>query len=187
MAIPRLKDEVWKPIDWIYDKEGKLIEGFFISNKGRGVFMERVLTPDVNEEGYETCNMGGKRYKVHRLVATAFVPNEDPEHNDVVDHIDGRKQNNASSNLRWVTRQENTRAAYANGLIKTRDLTDILVVDQDDIGTLYSSQIEAANATGIDSNLVNKVARGAMKTIRGLRFIKIRELHDKRRKSCGEG
>ena len=52
---------------------------------------------------------------VHRLVAEAFVPN--PNHKKEVNHIDGNNQNNAASNLEWLTRRESTQRAYANGLI----------------------------------------------------------------------
>ena len=45
--------------------------------------------------------------RVHRIVATAFHGNP-PTEEYVVDHIDSNKQNNRPSNLRWVTRFENT-------------------------------------------------------------------------------
>jgi len=46
---------------------------------------------------------------VHRMVATAFVHNPDPETFTVVDHIDGDKLNNHYTNLEWVTQSENMR------------------------------------------------------------------------------
>ena len=47
----------------------------------------------------------GSRHYIHRLVATAFVPNPDPE-NTIVIHIDGNKKNNYRENLRWGKRSE---------------------------------------------------------------------------------
>jgi len=46
-------------------------------------------------------------YKVHRLVAEAFIPNPHSEINTVVHHIDGNPFNNNASNLMWCTYQYN--------------------------------------------------------------------------------
>tara|TARA_R110000822_G_scaffold251423_1_gene378276 strand:+ start:226 stop:672 length:447 start_codon:yes stop_codon:yes gene_type:complete len=52
-------------------------------------------------------NNGNQDFKlVHRLVATAFLPNDDNK--PCVDHIDRDKTNNHVSNLRWVTHSENS-------------------------------------------------------------------------------
>ena len=54
------------------------------------------------------CKDGkSKNLYVHRLLATAFIPN--PENKPCIDHINGVKDDNRLENLRWVTPSENQR------------------------------------------------------------------------------
>lgn len=74
--------------------------------------LECVLTACMNPQNtYMYVNLFKDKRQgiksVHRLVASAFIPN--PENKPLVDHIDQNRQNNAVSNLRWVTYAENGR------------------------------------------------------------------------------
>ena len=73
---------------------------------------------------------------VHRLVAMAWVPNDDFVEKNVVDHIDGNKYNNIASNLRWVKNGENT--AYA---VNSTDSRWVLMnIETNEIKHFYSLQ-----------------------------------------------
>lgn len=79
----------------------------------------RVLKPFQDKDGYKKVNlvMGGKKrrqFMIHRLVSKMFIPN--PENKPEVNHKDGNKQNNNIDNLEWVTKRENARHAWDNGL-----------------------------------------------------------------------
>ncbi len=60
---------------------------------------------------YLSC---GKDHHMHKMVGRAWVYNPCPSKFKWIDHIDGDKQNNHASNLRWVS-------PSLNGLNKTRD------------------------------------------------------------------
>ena len=55
-----------------------------------------------------------KTVYVHRLIASAFIPN--PDNLPTVNHIDGDTSNNSVDNLEWVSYSENMRHAYRVGL-----------------------------------------------------------------------
>jgi hypothetical protein len=73
--------------------------------------------------GYEVISLYNdsgvrKTYKVHRLIAEAFLGIPLPKME--VNHKDGNKLNNNAFNLEWVTRSENQQHARRLGLNKSR-------------------------------------------------------------------
>jgi len=58
-----------------------------------------------NGKGYRRVRLQGKTFKVHRLVADAFLPN--PDNLPFVLHIDGNRENNVYTNLMWSGKQSN--------------------------------------------------------------------------------
>lgn len=53
-----------------------------------------------------------KAEKIHRLVAKAFIENDDPVRKTTVDHKDGNRSNNKKDNLEWTSYSENLKHAY---------------------------------------------------------------------------
>lgn len=78
----------------------------------------KMKKPVKHKQGYRAVTLVAKDgkisgYLIHRLVATALVPN--PDGKPFVNHIDFDRTNNHPSNLEWVTRQENMTHAIVGG------------------------------------------------------------------------
>lgn len=133
-------------------------------------------------KGYEIVDLykNGKRktVRVHRLVAEAFIPNNDnkPE----VNHIDGNKHNNNVDNLEWVTKKENCRHAWNNNLIKPsygmkgkknpnggRKGIPIRIKET---GEVFKTLHDCAEAIDGNNRHINDCLKGRQKTHRGFHF-----------------
>lgn len=110
-----------------------------------------------------------KNFQIHRLVATAFIPNL--ENKPEVNHIDGNGLNNVVSNLEWVTGSENVSHAYrvlnrkmGFGNAYSRSKKVIRVED----GLVFNSITEAAQACGFKNpNSISKHLKGRYLTACG--------------------
>ena len=93
--------ELWKDIEGF--------ENYQVSSWGKVRGANGILKPYRNKKGYLKVGLmkNGKcnKKRVNRLVAMAFI--ENPNNYPFVDHIDGNKENNSITNLRWVTDQQN--------------------------------------------------------------------------------
>lgn len=86
------------------------------SNKKGFYTKNRILAPSVCRFGYQiVClrkNGIAKVFKVHRLVAFAFIPMAISDGKPQINHIDGDKLNNNVWNLEWCNNSENQLHSY---------------------------------------------------------------------------
>lgn len=126
-------EEIWKDI--IIEKKGTVYDytGLYqVSNLGkvRNSRTGRILKPATNGAGYQDVGLykdkKEKKFLIHRLVATAFIPN--PDNLPVVNHRDENQLNNHVDNLEWCTQKENvnygTSRKRASEAQKGRTFTD---------------------------------------------------------------
>lgn len=174
-------EEIWKDI--------KGYEGLYqVSNLGNVMSLNwnhtntsQPIRPFRNR-GYlrVTFRVNGtsRKFLVHRLVADAFLPNEQGK--ETVNHIDGNKENNCISNLEWATRREQTAHAIKTGLRpynipckrgKGADSPQSKPVAQftkhGDLVKSWPCSFTASNELGFDINCIRNCAAGYKKSYRG--------------------
>ena len=126
-------------------------EGLYqVSNTGQVKSLHRngkllKITPD--KYGYLKVNLSkeGKKktFRIHRLVAAAFLPNEEnlPE----VDHINNDKTDNRVCNLQWISRVENNRKRESGVFIPKR----IVCIETGEVFESVAAAAKAVNRSEI--------------------------------------
>lgn len=166
--------EIWKDI--------KGYEGLYmVSNLGRiksidrtviqqgreQKYSGRIIQPYVNNSGYLMVSISRgnnkKRFTVHYLVASAFIPN--PHNFPQINHINENKLDNNVSNLEWCSIKYNInygtctyRRAIKMGKGVARYKKDGQLVD------MYYSIHEACRKTGIARASISSCLKGRMIT-----------------------
>ncbi len=129
--------------------------------------------------GYLSCTLsteGDHSYPlVHRLVASAFIPN--PDNKPEVDHIDGDTTNNCVENLRWVTSRENAASSMSRGEHTCQNPYRKKSIRDVDTGEVFESMMDAEKRYNIPGGRISASIKSGQR-VHGHKF-EIVEKHPK--------
>ena len=149
-----------------------------VSNDGkvRNKITKRELTPCKDKNGYlkVILRLGLEKHKtplIHRLVAQAFIPNEN--NLPCVNHKDEDKTNNNVENLEWCSVKYNNAYGTHNEKVKiTNQIKNGKRVraSKDNKEYLFISIKEASRKLNIDHSDISKCLRGILSQRGGSKF-----------------
>ena len=162
-------------------------EGYLVSNLGNVKNRHgKLLKLNKNSEGYIIVNLWNngnrKPYRVHRLVALAFLPN--PDNLSLVNHKDKCKTNNKLSNLEWCNAKynlehggnlKNLKLAHCKEVHdriteKVRKPIKVYKYPSMEFVAEFDSGKEASEVLGINASNISKVVKKKYKQTGGYYF-----------------
>lgn len=161
-------DEVWKPVNGyekLYDVSNLgNVRRKRKTNSGEAGSLLKVTTDRLGYKRVGLFKCGtNKKYFVHRLVATAFLGGTGRD----VNHINGDKGDNRSTNLEWCSHKENMLKAASIGLIKCKPVQQIR---NGSVVAVFPSLSEVCRTTGFNKSNVSNCCKGKRKTAYGFEW-----------------
>lgn len=135
-----------------------------------------ILQACTTEKGYLKVVLGKKTFRVHRLVADAFIPN--PRLLPQVNHKDGVKSHNAVGNLEWADNSSNQKHRFAvlkhtpswlgrRGELCPRSKAVEAQCVTTGVRARYAATAEAARHMGICQSGISQAATGRIRSYKG--------------------
>ena len=136
---------------------------------------KKFLKPYITQSGYLTVNLSknskAKPYRIHRLVAEAYLDN--PDNLPYVNHKNENKTHNYLNNLEWCDAEYNSNYGSCSNKIANKlkgnnnSSKKVMCIET---GVIYDSGLEAERHTGIGNSSISRVVNGKMNTAGGFHW-----------------
>lgn len=168
--------EVWKDIkdyENLYQVSNlgnvRSLDKYVNGKNSKRLVKGKILSLFDDKDGYKIINLYKnkkiKQFRVHRLVAEAFIPN--PNHLPQINHLDENKENNKINNLQWITLVDNCNYGTRNQRISKK-------VNQYDLNGNYirtwDSIIQVEKKLNIFHSRIIEVCKGQRRQIGGYKW-----------------
>ena len=161
-----MQNEIWKDIPGyagLYQVSNTGRVKSFKNQYGHGV---RILKGEKTQTGYIQVSLNKKRYKIHRLVAMAFIPN--PDSLPQINHKNEIKTDNRAENLEWCTAKYNINFGSCIERRSKKLGKRVMCIET---GNIFASCKAAGRELNLDFSHIAKCCRGILPQHKGYHFI----------------
>lgn len=142
------------------------MDGEIISHGNKSNHLDDIeLLQNMDKDGYcivaLQVNLDRLYHKVHRIVATTFIPN--PENKPMVNHKSSVRHQNNVENLEWVTPYEN----YIHSPFVKKEIPVIATCKTTGLVLKFKSLMEAARTLNINQGNITNALKGRCKSVGG--------------------
>lgn len=161
-----MQNEIWKDIPGyagLYQVSNTGRVKSFKNQYGHGV---RILNGEKTKSGYIQVSLNKKRYKIHRLVALAFIPN--PDGLPQINHKNEIRTDNRVENLEWCTGKYNVNYGTAIERRSKKRGKPVICIET---GKVFASCNAAGRELNLDFSHIAKCCRGILPQHKGFHFM----------------
>lgn len=168
-----MQEEIWKDIQGFESR-------YMVSNYGRVKSMKyrhhnkiEILKQENNHKYKRVCLVTKegikKHFRVHRLVAQAFIPN--PNNFSEINHKDEDTSNNFANNLEWCEHPYNINYGTRNEKVRAKIIKPILQFSKnDEFIKKYNSIIEIEKKLKYNRSNIIACAKGRISSSYGYKW-----------------
>ena len=159
-----MKNEVWKEIPGFPDYQVSNL-GRVMSYRNQYGHGPRIIHGEKTKSGYIQVKLNKERFKVHRLVALAFIPN--PDGLPQINHKNEIKTDNRADNLEWCTGKYNVNYGTAIERRSKKRGKSVLCIET---GNVFESCKAAGREMNLDFSHIAKCCRGVLSHHKNFHF-----------------
>ena len=183
----RLDGEEWRTTTvsdrYAVSNYGRVVSYAVTYQSAKRIFRksQNLVNPRVNKLGYLRVSLYrgnhiSSSYLVHRLVATAFIPN--PKNLPCINHKDENPSNNRADNLEWCTHKYNCNYGSHNSRLSSAKkgrpyrIREVVKLSIDgEYVDRFPNLKEAAKSVGVSSLFIGKCCHNKQFTSKGFRWM----------------